>query len=204
MTRSTAPPLAVVTNLTRSASRSWYRGSISFSALGRLTQSWSPWNQPAGGDEVVRRCLDVEDALAGGHPLGGAVADHAAAAGRVGVLDDAVHHVRDGLEPAVRMPRRALRLARRVVDLADLIEVHERVEHREVDAREGTADRESLALEATGRRHDRADGPDLGGSLAPRRRGSSVTSSTVMAGMASSEPAVGASLLPAGARVGRQ
>ncbi len=71
----------------------------------------------------------------------------------------AVDHVGDGLEAAVRVPRRALGLARRVLHLAHLVEVHERVEVREVDAGEGAADREALALEAARRGGDRADRP---------------------------------------------
>ena len=98
-----------------------------------------------------------EDAGAGGHPLGVAVGDHAAAAVRVLVLEDAVDHVGDGLEAAVRVPRRALRLARRVLDLAHLVEVDERVEVGEVDAGERPADREALALEAARRGGDAAD-----------------------------------------------
>ena len=67
-----------------------------------------------------------------------------------GVLEDAVDHVGDGLEAAMRMPRRALRLARRVLHLAHLVEVDERVEVGQVDAGERAADREALALEAVG------------------------------------------------------
>jgi hypothetical protein len=44
------------------------------------------------------------------------------------VLERAVDDVGDGLEAAVRVPRRALGLAGRVVDLAHLVHVDERVE----------------------------------------------------------------------------
>ena len=67
---------------------------------------------------------------------------------RIGVLEDAVDHVRDGLEAAVRVPGRALRLTGRVLDLPHLVEVDERIEVREVDAGEGAADREALPFEA--------------------------------------------------------
>ena len=85
-----------------------------------------------------------------GHPLRVAVGDDAAAAVRVGVLERPVEHVGHGLEPTMRMPRRALRLTRRVLHLAHLVEVDERVEVGQVDARERATDREALALEPGG------------------------------------------------------
>ena len=115
--------------------------------------------QAAAGDERLRRLLDVQDAGAGRHPLGVAVRDEAAAAVRVLMLEGAVDDVRDGLEPAVRVPRRALGLAGRVLHLAHLVHVDERVEIGEVDAGERAADREALALEAARRGRDGADGP---------------------------------------------
>ena len=74
------------------------------------------------------------------------------------VLEDAVEHVGHGLEAAVRVPGRALRLARRVLDLAHLVEVDERVEVLEVGARERAADGETLALEARRGRGQADDG----------------------------------------------
>ena len=101
------------------------------------------------------------------------------------MLEDAVDHVGDGLEAAVRVPRRALRLARRVLDLAHLVEVDERVEVAEVDAGERAADREALALEARGARRDAADRALAGdGRVGLGIRGRTVMSSTVMAGIA--------------------
>src|SRR3972149_3505674 len=67
--------------------------------------------QPAADDERLRWLLDMKDAGAGGHPLGVAVRDDPAAAIRVAVLEHAVDHVGDGLEAAMRVPRRALGLA---------------------------------------------------------------------------------------------
>ena len=74
-----------------------------------------------------------------------------AAAVGVAVLERAVDHVGDGLEAAMRVPRRALRLAGRVFDLAHLVEMDERVEIGEVDAGERPADREALPFEAARR-----------------------------------------------------
>jgi len=102
--------------------------------------------QAAGGDEPFRGLLDVEDAGAGRHPLRVAVGDDAAAPIGVGVLEGPVDHVRDGLEAAVRMPGRPLGLARRVLDLAHLVEMDEGVEVGQVDAGERPPDREALAL----------------------------------------------------------
>ncbi len=105
------------------------------------------------------------------------------------MFEDPVEHVRDGLEAPMRVPRRALGLARRVLDLAHLIHVDERIEIGEIDAGERSSDRESLALEAAGRRDHRANRTDRGRSARTRgSRWSSVTSSTVIAGMSSSEP----------------
>jgi hypothetical protein len=86
----------------------------------------------------------------GGHPLGGAVGDGAAAAVGVLVQEGAVDDVGDGLEAAVGVPRRALGLVRRVLDLAHLVHVDEGVEVGERDAGEGPVDREPLALVALG------------------------------------------------------
>jgi hypothetical protein len=79
------------------------------------------------------------------------------------VVEDAVDDVGDRLEPAVRVPRRALGLAGRVVDLAHLVEVDERVELGHRHAGERAAHREALALEATGRGDDAADLAEGGG-----------------------------------------
>ncbi len=104
--------------------------------------------QAAAGDERLRRLLDVEDSGPGRHPLGVAVGDHPATAVRIAVLERPVDHVGHGLEAAVRMPGRALRLARGVFDLPHLVHVDERVEVGEIHARERATDREALALEA--------------------------------------------------------
>ena len=115
---------------------------------GRFTHSWRPWKRPpdmtrdSGGASM---CSRPEP---GGHPLGVAVGDGAAAAVRVLVDEDAVDDVGDGLEAAVRVPGGALGLARRVLHLAHLVHHDERVEVLVVDPGEGAAHREALALEA--------------------------------------------------------
>ena len=73
----------------------------------------------------------MQDAAAGRHPLRVALADHAAAAVGVVVCDLAVEDVADGLEAAMRMPGRALRLVRAVHDRPDVVEQQERVRFRE-------------------------------------------------------------------------
>ena len=115
--------------------------------------------QAAAGDQGLRRSLDVEDARSGRHPLGVAVGDEAAAAGRVPVLEGAVDHVGHGLEAPVGMPGRALRLTGRVLDLAHLVHVHEGIETIEGDAGEGPVHREAFPLEARRRGGDGLDRP---------------------------------------------
>jgi hypothetical protein len=107
--------------------------------------------QAARDHQAFGRALDVEDARAGGHPLGVAVGDRPAAAVGVLVLEGPVDDVRDGFEPAVRVPGRALGLAGRVFDLAHLVHVHEGIELGQVDPGERAADGEALALEAARR-----------------------------------------------------
>ncbi len=108
----------------------------------------------AAGDDLLGRGLDVEDAATGGHPLRVAVGDDAAATVGVLVAEHAVEHVGHRLEPAVRVPGRALGHAGLPLDGAHLVHVDERVEGGEVHAGEGAAHREALALEARGRGRD--------------------------------------------------
>jgi hypothetical protein len=70
------------------------------------------------------------------------------------VPEYAVDQVREGLEAAVRVPGRALGLARRVLDLTHLVHVDERVQVLQVHAGERAADREALPLEARRRGGD--------------------------------------------------
>jgi hypothetical protein len=99
-----------------------------------------------------------EDPGAGGHPLGVAVGDDPSPAVRVLVLEHAIDHVGDGLEPAVGMPWGALRLAGGVLDFAHLVEVDERVEVGEIDAGERPPDREPLPFQPARSHGDAADG----------------------------------------------
>ena len=115
--------------------------------------------QAAAHHEFLRRGLNVQDAASRGHPLGVAVGDQATAAIGVLVAERAVDEVCDGLEATVRVPRGALRLARRVLDLAHLVHVDERVEVLQAHPRERAADREALALEARRRGGDLDDWP---------------------------------------------
>ena len=138
---------------------SWYRGAANFIALGRLTHSWKPWNSPPEATRCSGGVSMCRMPAPGRHPLGVAAADQAAAAVRIVVLHLAVDHVGDGLEAAVRMPRGALGLAGRVVDLAHLVQVQERVQGGQVDAGERAANREPLALEAVGGGGDAAYRP---------------------------------------------
>ena len=129
-----------------------------FWAAGRLTHSWMPWNRPPPSSRSCGGHLAVDHAGAGGHPLGGAVGDHAAAAVRVAVPHLAVDHVGHGLEPAVRMVGRALGLAGRVLDRAHVVEHQERVGETQVDPRGGSPDLESLAFQELRCVHDGVDG----------------------------------------------
>ena len=104
--------------------------------------------EPPGADQRLWRSLDVQDALARRHPLGGTVLDDATTTDRVGVLEDSVDHVGDRLEATVRVPRRALGLTWAVLDLTHLIHVDEGVEVGIGDPDEGATDRKALALEA--------------------------------------------------------
>jgi signal transduction histidine kinase/CheY-like chemotaxis protein len=128
-------------------------------APGQVDPQLEAVEQPAAHDQFLGGLLDVQDPAARGHPLGVAVGDQAAAAVGVLVAEHAVDDVRDGLEPAVRVPRRALGLAGRVLHLAHLVHVDERVEVGEVDAGECAPDGEALALEAARRGRDGTDGP---------------------------------------------
>ena len=114
----------------------------------------------AGLLERLGRYLVVQDAGPRRHPLRVAFADEAAATVRVVVLDHAVDDVRDGLEPAVRVPRRADGLVRRVLDGAELVEEEERVGDVGVDAAgERAPHLEARAFDDMLRRHDGRDAP---------------------------------------------
>ena len=121
----------------------------------------------------------MQDAAAGGHPLRRPVLDRAAAAMGVLVQERPVDDVRDGLEAAMRVPVGSAGFARRVVDLAHLVHVDERVELGEADAGERPAHRESLALGAARcgrhRPHGRSVSVGSGDGMLGTVSGSAVT-----------------------------
>ena len=110
--------------------------------------------RPAVAQRALGRHLVVQDAATRGHPLRVALADDAATTVGVVVRDLAVEHVGDGLEPAVRVPGRALRLVGLVLDRAELVEEEERVGvvHAQA-ARERTPHLEAGALDGVVRGH---------------------------------------------------
>src|ERR1039457_995557 len=118
---------------------------------GQIDPQLEAVEETAAGDQLLGWTLDVQNARAGGRPLSVAVGDQPAPTVRVLVLEGAVDHVRDRLEAAMRMPRRALGFAGLVLHLTHLIHVDERIDHRGVRPREGAAHREAFALESVGR-----------------------------------------------------
>src|SRR5258708_26617285 len=69
----------------------------------------------------------MHDAAAGGHPLHVAGAKRAAIAEAVAMLDRAREHVGDGLDAAMRMPRKARAVIFRPV-VAEIVEQQKRIE----------------------------------------------------------------------------
>ena len=104
--------------------------------------------EAAAFDEFCRRCLDVQDARTGRHPLGRAIGDQTAAAVGILVGEPSVDHVGDGLEPAVRMPVGAPGLAGFVFHLTHLVHVHEWVQRGGADPGKRPDDGKALALVA--------------------------------------------------------
>jgi hypothetical protein len=82
---------------------------------------------PAAPGEFRAVHLFMQEPGAGGHPLHFALADAAAVAGGVFMVDFAVEHQRHGLEAAMRMPADAARLVGgREVRRAGMVEQQER------------------------------------------------------------------------------
>ena len=156
-TRTSAPPSSEVSMVRSWPWRSWYCGAMSLLRPGQVDPQLQAVEQATGLDQRRGRGLDVQEAVTRGHVLRAAVVDGAATAMRVLVDELAVDEVGERLEAAVRVPGRALRLAGRVLDLAHLVHVDERVEDLHRHPGEGTMHRESLALESGGRRGDRRD-----------------------------------------------
>ncbi len=97
--------------------------------------------------------------LPGGHPLHVAGAERAAVAEAVAVLDGAGEHVGDGLDAAVRMPRKAGEIVGRPV-VAEIVEQQKRIELRGVAEAEGAAQLDAGAFDGRLRLHDAFDGAD--------------------------------------------
>src|SRR6266852_7710613 len=95
---------------------------------GKVDPQLDAMEKAAARDESLGWAFDVKDSRAGRHPLRRPIRDQAAAAGGILVLKGPVDHVRDGLEPTMRVPCRSLRLARAVFHLAHLVHVNEGVE----------------------------------------------------------------------------
>jgi hypothetical protein len=112
-----------------------------------------------GHHQPLGRGLDMEDPGASGHPLGVAVGDQATAPVGVLMLEGAVDHVGHGLEPTMGMPRGALGLAGRVVDLAHLVHVHEGIQLRLSDSGKRPTDREALSFKRARGDRDRGHRP---------------------------------------------
>ncbi len=90
--------------------------------------------------------LLVDDAAARGHPLHVAGADRAMVAHAVAMLDGPGQHVRDGLDAAVRMPRKARQIILRNV-IAEIVEQQERIEVGGVAETERAAQMHARAFE---------------------------------------------------------
>ena len=93
--------------------------------------------------------LNVQDAAAGRHPLRVAIGDATTTTIAVTVIKDAINDVGHRLKSAVRMPRRPLRLARRVLNFAELVEHDEWVDQVQWRTHKGPADGEAFTLKAT-------------------------------------------------------
>jgi len=78
---------------------------------------------------IAARHLLVQDARPGGHPLDVAGPEHAGIAKAVAMRDLALEDVGDRLDAAMRAPRKALGIARRII-VAEIVEQQERVQLR--------------------------------------------------------------------------
>ena len=185
MTRTSAPPSRDETSATSLRPEVLVARRGPLLAAGRLTHSWNPWNRPplttsaSGGFSMWR--IPAPAVIHWVSPLVMTPPPPFESL----CSNVAVDHVGDGLEAAMRVPGRALRFARRVLDLAHLVEMDERVEIGQVDPGERAPDREALPFEAARRARDapdRALAGDVGSGSG--MRGRTVMSSTTTAGMA--------------------
>src|SRR5262249_15666795 len=100
---------------------------------------------PAVG--IALRHLLMQDAAARRHPLHVPRAEAAAIAEAVAVLDRTGQHVRDRLDPAMRVPREAREAIAGVV-VAEVVEQPERIEFRGVGEPERALEPHARALES--------------------------------------------------------
>ena len=108
---------------------------------------------------VTTRHLLVHDAGAGRHPLDIAGAEHALIAEAVAVIDFAGENISDGLDAAMRMPRKTGRILIRIV-VTEIVEQQERVEFLGVAETEGAAQMHACAFESGARLRDALHGTD--------------------------------------------
>ena len=114
----------------------------------------------------------MDDAGAGRHPLDVPGAERAAVPGRVLVLHLAREQVRHRLEAAVRVVRRAERLAGRVIGRPHLIEEKERIDEVERGPRKGAADDEAAPFALAVRGDDAEDFSEMTHDFGEGPRGS--------------------------------
>src|SRR5438874_7078797 len=101
----------------------------------------------------------MNDAAPSRHPLDVARAERAAVAEAVAVLDGSGEHVGDRLDPAVRMPRKALEEIGWTI-VAEVIEQQEWIELGRVAEAEATMELDARAFHGRGGLNDLPDGSD--------------------------------------------
>src|SRR5712691_2854397 len=125
----------------------------------------------------------MHDTAAGGHPLHVAGAERAAVAEAVAVLDRAREHVGDGLDAAMRMPRKAGTVILRPL-VAKIVEQQERIEFVGIAEAECALEFDTGAFDRRLRLDDLLDGangherfPDAGGGRVSPILGADATDS---------------------------
>ena len=95
---------------------------------------------------VALRHFLMQDAAAGGHPLHVAGAEIAAIAEAVAVLDGTGQHISNGLDAAMRMPRKPGAVIFRPV-VAEIVQQQERIEFARVAEAEGAIELDARAFD---------------------------------------------------------
>ena len=106
---------------------------------------------------IALRHLLMHDAAARGHPLHVAGAERAAIAEAVAVLDRAGEHIGDGLDAAMRMPRKTGEIVLRPV-VAEIIKQQERIGLLRIAETESAAQLHAGAFDRRFGLHDAFDG----------------------------------------------